>query len=187
MLLILISFLLSKAFASTPECGLRGKLEQRIADCNEKANNAFTLVSRDRTGREVFLMNVLDTNVQTGERVQYNLLWSAVNPNKMNARQAMNACRGPISEALGLLDYNWRLPTMNEFLAAYWAGVENRGASRTRNILNLGDKLLYTSEFNEYNMPWMFDDIMDTGYRYFVPVAPSETHHVICVSSVKMK
>ena len=182
MLPIFFTLLIKIGFGYASECGPSGKIQDRIDDCNLKKNASFTLVSKNKSGQEVHLMNFLDVNLQTGQRKRYKLLWSAVNSTKMNTRQAMAACRGQIPEALGLSGLNWRLPKMDEFHAAYWAGVENGRASKTREILQLHDQLFFTSEVNEYNMPWMFEDIIHTGYRHFVPVDPSERHHVICVA-----
>ena len=187
MLLVLLSTIFFSTFASAQECGTAGKLEQRISDCKLQKNSSFTLVSRDRKGREVHLMDVLHTDVQANRQVRYRLLWSALLANEMNTRQAMSACHGQIPEVMGLSQYDWRLPTMNELFAAFWAGVENSRASVTRDILNFDNKLIFTSEFNEYSMPWMFDDIMVTGYRHFVPVAPSERNFVICVAPLRVK
>jgi hypothetical protein len=182
MILSFLFLILSTPFVFAQECGLYGRLEERVSDCNQTKNTHFTVVSRDQWGREVHLMKFAHTNVQTSRKVQVNLLWSAVKSEPVNYFNAKMVCSNKMIEALGLSQYKWRLPTSDEFLAAFWAGVENGKRSNTREILNLGKRLVYTSELNEYSMPYVFSNIVEEGYRYFIPVPQASENYVICAS-----
>lgn len=183
-MILSLLIIISTPFLFAQECGLFGKLEERISDCNQTKNAHFTVVSRDQFGREVHLMKFAHTDVQTSRKVQVNLLWSAVQSRPVKYFGAVKTCTDRMRESLGLFKYKWRLPTGFEFEAAFWAGVENSKKSTTRDILNLGNNLIYTSELNEYNMPYVFSNIIEEGYRHFIPVPQSSDNYVICVSSL---
>jgi hypothetical protein len=181
-MILSLLIIISAPFLFAQECGLFGKLEERISDCNESKNAHFTVVSRDQFGQEVHLMRFAHTDVQTSRKVQVNLLWSAVRSRPVKYVEAVKVCNDKMVESLGLSKYKWRLPTGFDFEAAFWAGVENSKNSKTREILNLGNRLMYTSELNEYTMPYVFSNIIEEGYRHFIPVPQSSDNYVICVS-----
>lgn len=137
-LMVFILILTGNTWA-TP-CGLEGKVEERIRNCNH-SKGEFVLVVRDERGTEIY--KELKTGVFWGDRI----------PIDFNHYGSQQACSNDLIEHKLLEEVKWRLPTLREFQVAtshgmkeslphmnhtFWTStpVRSKRKSRRRNALS---------------------------------------------------
>jgi hypothetical protein len=97
-------------------CGLTGSVDERIKDCSSQITSqkgGFVLVARSKDFKEVY------------KEVSTDLLWSDRLSYEMSHENGEKACMALLTEAAGISDSNWRLPTIKEFSEAERNGIRN--------------------------------------------------------------
>ncbi|MEN9723833.1 MAG: hypothetical protein RJB38_1819 [Pseudomonadota bacterium] len=133
----------SKKGSRLPSCGLQGNIESRLHDCSrhrESRKPHWALITRTADGIEIW------------QDFNSKLLWSDPLNGLFQYRKAKKACRLDSPQTAPLSSLKWRLPTIDDYLAA-------QKESAMSSQLSMMTKIFWSASWHYgfSRFPWIFN------------------------------